>query len=180
MSSLTTLILDDCDINHIFQTNVFFPENLKTLCIWDCRLPRPVDLLNFKYLQNLQIEGWNIGLLMMPNTTSSSLPSLEKLHIPNGFKIWGKDSKCGNNDVSMSVLVEISKLTGLNSLQMFLKNTKLFQDTNIFANLLEFNIIVDQILYDSRYFLDSSVSLKRPIKLQGSHYEGLKTLIEKA
>lgn len=83
--------------------------------------------------------------------TISSLPGLEKLHIPNGFKIWGKDSECGNNDFSMPVLAEISKLTGL----------KLFQDTSIFANLLEFNISVDEILHDSRYFLDSTVSVLR-------------------
>lgn len=35
----------------------FSPENLETLCIWDCRLPRPLDLSNLKYLLKARNRG---------------------------------------------------------------------------------------------------------------------------
>ncbi|XP_063942188.1 probable disease resistance protein At4g27220 [Daucus carota subsp. sativus] len=179
--NLRTLILDGCEITHVSQTNAsFFPENLVALYIWNCDLPRPLNLPILKHLRKLEIQGWRSNNIQMVPNTVSSMPSLQELHIPGGYKI--QDDGCGKSldAVSAPILGEISKLTGLKSLQMFFfSNSEHFQDTNIFGNLLQYNISVGAKPHD-RPLIESSVSIKRLIELQGSGLESLKGLIERA
>lgn len=187
LGNLRTLILDGCDMRYIDQTNdSFFPEELETLCIWNCDLQVPLYLPNLKHLRKLEIQGWRgISVQMVPNTISS-MPSLEELHIPGGFSIDGPGISLDDGSgiivdaISAPALVEISKLTGLKSLQMlFIQVSQHFQDTDIFNNLLEFNVCVGQGR-DIRYFLESSVSFKRSIELYGTKLEALNSLVETA
>lgn len=53
LGQLETLFLDNGNIS---RTDVsFFPENLETLCMWDCFLPVPLVLPNLQYLRKLEI-----------------------------------------------------------------------------------------------------------------------------
>ncbi|XP_074336709.1 disease resistance protein At4g27190-like [Apium graveolens] len=98
LDALRTLLLDDCDLNDIYETDRLFPENLQTLCIWGCRLPVPLHLTHLIHLQKLEIQPECSGGYFAPNYVSSqvylvpntmtSLSSLEELHIPTGFKFW--------------------------------------------------------------------------------------------
>ncbi|XP_017232031.1 probable disease resistance protein At4g27220 isoform X2 [Daucus carota subsp. sativus] len=164
--NLRTLMLDGCQMT---QTNAnFFPENLETLCSWNCNLPQPLNLPILKHLKKLEILGWDTEVQMAPNTISS-MTSLQELHIQSGYKI--------GDGVSAPILGEISKLTALKSLQIFfLSNSEHFQDTNIFANLLQYNIRVGANWLRTK----SRISVNRFIELQGSGLEGLEGLIERA
>ncbi|WOG94556.1 hypothetical protein DCAR_0313852 [Daucus carota subsp. sativus] len=175
LAQLRTLILDDCDITHINQAkNNCFPEKLETLCFWNCDLPVPLNLPNLKYLRKLEIEQWRGGVQMVPNTISS-LSSLEELHIPNAFEIRGDISA-----VPEPTLAEITKLTSLKSLRLFFRVPESFQDTKVFQNLLEFNICVPRPSKDVCYLLNTGVSVKRSLELNGNQLEALVILVERA
>ncbi|KAL1825678.1 hypothetical protein ACET3Z_012456 [Daucus carota] len=175
LAQLMTVILDDCDITHINQAkNNCFPEKLETLCFWNCDLPVPLNIPNLKYLRKLEIEQWRGGVQMVPNTISS-LSSLEELHIPNAFEI--RDDRSA---VPEPILVEISKLTSLKSLRLFFRVPESFQDTKVFQNLLEFNICVPRPSKDVCYLLNTGVSIKRSLELNGNQLEALEILVERA
>ncbi|KAL8110380.1 hypothetical protein AgCh_026194 [Apium graveolens] len=174
LCNLRTLILDKCGLTHVKQTNVgFFPENLETLCFWNCQLPVPLDLPNLGYLRKLEIEGNRVK--MLPNTISS-LPNLEELHIPSGISS-GFDRS--SDAVAGPILAEISRLIGLKSLRMIFRNSEPFQNTNIFDNLLEYDIYVSNNIC-SRHLQNSGVSIKRSVELYDIQLEGLESLIERA
>ncbi|KAL1830762.1 hypothetical protein ACET3Z_000413 [Daucus carota] len=136
LDKLRTLILYDCDLTHINNSNVgFFPENLDTLFILDGEFREPLDLSNLKYLRKLEIKG--LEAEMKPNSISS-LYRLEELHVPDGLVIWHSESSA----VQKPILVEINQLTHLKSLQIKFKISEPFQDTKIFDNLKLFNICV--------------------------------------
>lgn len=174
---LLTLILDKCDIS---QTNSsFFPENLGTLCMWNCELPVPLGLPNLKDLRKLEIQGWSFSNMQLVANTISSMPNLEELHIPDGFKNRDDESEIR----PAPILGEISKLTGLQSLKMFfIRDSECFQDTNIFGNLLKFDISVGDELSMNRLQF-SNASVKRSIELKGGNHlelKGMNGLIERA
>ncbi|KAL1825328.1 hypothetical protein ACET3Z_012106 [Daucus carota] len=177
LCKLRSLILDFCDISHI---NVrFFPENLETLSIWNCNLPLPLDLPKLKYLRKLEIEEGRPGVQLVPNSIYN-LPSLQELRIPNGFEDLDVGPGISWDAVSAPILVEISKFTGLKSLQMYFPDFEPFQDTNVFTNLLEYNICVGHPGEHTRYYPDYIVSSKKSIELYGTWPEILGGLIEKA
>lgn len=178
LNQLKTLILDHCTLDHIDQANVsLFPHNLEMLCIWHTFLPVPLDLPKMKYLRKLEIKFGNV--VEMLTNTISSLPSLEELHIPNGIYL-SDDLSTMRNCVSSPILVEISKLTHLKSLHMYLRESEPFQDINIFGNLLEFNVSVGEPGADFCYLPDSSVFIKRSIQLHGNQFKALEILVERA
>ncbi|KAL8110378.1 hypothetical protein AgCh_026192 [Apium graveolens] len=149
-----------------------------TLCFWYCLLPVPLGLPNLEFLRKLEIQG-TARVQLLPNTISG-LPNLEELHIPNGFKIQDDGSDKISDAVSLSILAEINRFIGLKSLQMTFRDTETFRDTNIFYNLLEYDIRVSND--DTRYqhLLYSSVSIKRSVRLNINQLEGLESLIERA
>lgn len=66
LGKLRTLILDHCDIRDTDAN--FFPEKLETLCIWECNLPRPLDLPILKNLLKLEIRQQSREILyVLPN-----------------------------------------------------------------------------------------------------------------
>ncbi|KAL1830763.1 hypothetical protein ACET3Z_000414 [Daucus carota] len=170
LGKLRTLILQDCDLSHINNTNVgYFPENLETLCILFTHVPEPLDLSNLKYLRKLQIMGPKVKI--MPNSISC-LSRLEELNIPYGFEIWDDSSA-----VAKPILVEINQLTCLRSLLTKFDISEPFQNTNIFDNLTLFNICVEG---GKSYFQNADRSYKTSIGLQGYHEGSLNSLVERA
>ncbi|KAK1368049.1 NB-ARC domain-containing protein [Heracleum sosnowskyi] len=172
LGKLSTLILDGCDVNQ--TTDSLFPKNLETLCIWQCRLPLWLHLPILKYLQKLEVIRKVVGerLYFVPNTISN-LSNLEKLHIPYGFEIRENGSA-----VSVPILVEIIKLTRLTSLQMFFRDSEPFY-TNIFCNLLEFQIRVGE---HKQYFYHraSPVLSSKLIELSGYQLGVLESVLGRA
>ncbi|KAL8115926.1 disease resistance protein UNI-like [Apium graveolens] len=169
LGKLRMLFLDQCNIAYIGDIDIrFFPENLETLCIWDCQLPVRLNLPNLKYLRKLEIIGKVGEVIFVPNTISS-LSSLEELHIPNGFSIW--DDGALRLD---PIWDEISKLPRLTSLQILFNDFEPSQDTTRFSSLLEYNISMGLRRNHS------PVSLTRLIQLTGYHLEVFQILMGRA
>ncbi|XP_074380648.1 disease resistance protein At4g27190-like [Apium graveolens] len=180
LGKLRTLILDHCEMTQVLETNdSFFPVNLETLCFWECNLLQ-LNLPNQKYLRKLEIESDNCNFVQMVANTISNLSSLEELHLPSGLHIKGDGSETSQEAAPLPILLEISKLTKLKSMNIFLKYLEPFQDGNIFGNLLEFNIYVGKPGWKILYHLHSSVSFKRVIVLHGNQFKVLEGLIETA
>ncbi|KAL8127897.1 hypothetical protein AgCh_014733 [Apium graveolens] len=156
LGNLRTLDLFGCDIK---KTDFrLFPENIITLCIWHCDLPRPLDVSNLKYLQKLEIQ--QDGELVMMQNFVSSLSSLVELHIPNGFII-------DHEEYQMEpIVMEISKLT--------------FEDTNNLSNIERYNICVDfpEVSYYSNKH--SRIPSTKRIELFGNHWKSWEDLIARA
>ncbi|XP_017233830.1 disease resistance protein At4g27190 [Daucus carota subsp. sativus] len=191
LDTLRTLILDRCDIGQTDAT--FFPENLETLCIWNCNLPLLLDLPNLQHLLTLEIQHWPNSPLLVASNVISSLIRLEELHILNVFCIIDKTAlsnlaeyegsldDLSDDDFTISVLDEICKLTRLASLQISLHSSEPFQRTNIlFRNLLEFNIWVGKtgnLTYTDDH---PASSVSKIIELCNYQSEGLDSVVESA
>ncbi|WOG87771.1 hypothetical protein DCAR_0207002 [Daucus carota subsp. sativus] len=133
LDKLKMLIFDSCDIRE--TNNSLFPKYLKTLCIWACDLPSPLDLPNLKNLRELDVQQ-KLPVIMVPGAISS-LSSLEEFHIPNGFSFLDDA-----NDITL-IMDEISKLTRLTSLKIFFSNFEACQGISIFFTLLKYDISVN-------------------------------------
>ncbi|KAL1824639.1 hypothetical protein ACET3Z_011417 [Daucus carota] len=200
LGKLRTLILDDCYMADINKNNVrFFPESLESLCIRNCRMPLLMKLPDLKYLRKLEIKTlFGSEVRMVPNAISS-LRSLEELHVPHGIQIldqscleelFGSETDMDGSDISLNgsdifldgapLLAEISKLTNLRSLQMFFSDFEHFHCSDMFVNLLEYNIWVGNQNKAWGTTEDQSVPFKRSITLMGNQIEGFGSLIERA
>nr|WJK70808.1 disease resistance protein [Anethum foeniculum] len=175
LGNLGTLSLFKCDIR---KTDVsLFPKNLKSLWIFECDLPRPLDVANLKHLRKLEIHHIKTELAMVPNAISS-LSSLEELHIPYGFV----------NDHYQEyhvqpIVMEISQLNRLKSLQFqFYEDTK-FQGTDIlFPNIDRYSLSVGISRYgnNEREWGVPSMRMRRSIELYGKQWKSWEGLMARA
>ncbi|XP_074369883.1 putative disease resistance protein At1g61190 [Apium graveolens] len=171
---LRELFMIDCDIKE--KDLSLLPENLHSLCIRACDLPRFLDLPNLKKLRKLEIEGLEdskINEVMLVPNTISNLCSLEVLRIPNGYCYFGDAS-------DRSVQDKICGLNLLTSLEIKLSDFKPCEGTTLFSKLLAYNICVSgQEDKDSR-FRASFVSTTRLMKVYGYHSKCLESLMVRA
>ncbi|KAL1827800.1 hypothetical protein ACET3Z_006212 [Daucus carota] len=169
LDKLKMLIFDSCDIR---ETNdSLFPKYLKTLCIWACDLPSPLDLPNLKNLRELDIQQ-NLPVIMVPGAISS-LSGLEEFHIPKGFS-FSDDA----NDTTL-ILDEISKLTRLTSLKIFFSNFEACQGISIFFTLLKYEISVNSKWYDEALSDSTKMIEFHDVKVKTSD-KAIQSLVERA
>ncbi|XP_074356442.1 uncharacterized protein LOC141696159 [Apium graveolens] len=169
LSKLKMLIFDNCDIR---ETDVsLFPKNLNTLCIWGCNLRSPLDLPNLEYLRKLDIQQELPEVKMVPSAISS-LSSLEELHIRNGFR-FSDDAK----DIT-PIMDEISRLTRLTSLKIFLSDFEACQGTSIFFKLKKYDISVGQRL--NTQALPVSTRMIELIDVEVKRDKGFQSLLRRA
>ncbi|KAL8127657.1 uncharacterized protein LOC141721485 isoform X2 [Apium graveolens] len=171
LGNLRTVTFLGCDIS---KTNAsLFPAKLKSLWIYDCYLPRPLKVANLTCLQKLKIQ--NINLLVVPNFIST-LSSLEELHIPEGFHIDGEEYQ------EEPIVMEISKLTHLRSLQFSFPVGSTFHGTNALSNyIVSYDILVGGpggLIETPRQL--SRGPLMRSIELIGNHWQFWEGLIAMA
>ncbi|WOH07365.1 hypothetical protein DCAR_0726795 [Daucus carota subsp. sativus] len=173
LDNLGTLTLSRCDTRK--TDGSLFPKSLKTLCIWYCDLPRPLDVANLKYLRKLEIQQKREPELVMALNVISTLSSLEELHIPNGFIIDREEYH------TEPIVMEICELTHLASLQFHFYADHTFRVKNVFSELDRYSICVGapkDIDLSERYW---RVSAMRSTRLYGHHsqsWEGLMTRAE--
>ncbi|WOG90800.1 hypothetical protein DCAR_0310046 [Daucus carota subsp. sativus] len=167
LGNLGTLSLLECEISNTDAR--LFPKSLESLCIYECKLPEPLDVENLECLRKLEIQGRR-AVLVRENVISS-LSSLEELHVSHGFVH-------SYYEYHMEPIVkEISKLTRLTSLHFEFYEDNTFQGTDISFNIDRYNIFVGQRPHEySRYDQHWEVPLTRSIELMGNHskpWEGL-------
>ncbi|WOG90799.1 hypothetical protein DCAR_0310045 [Daucus carota subsp. sativus] len=173
LGNLGTLSLFSCDIRNTDAR--FYPKRLESLCIYECRLPEPLDVANLEYLRKLEIRQQR-AVLVRENVISS-LSSLEKLHVSHGF-VHSYD------EYHMEPIVkEISELTCLRSLHFEFYQDNTFQGTDIPFSTDRYNIFVGEALNGNfKFDQDWKVPLTKSIQIIGNHsmpWEGLMVSAEK-
>ncbi|XP_074380528.1 disease resistance protein At4g27190-like isoform X2 [Apium graveolens] len=178
LDNLRTLSLIKCDISKTDVT--LFPKKLESLWIYEGKLPRPLDVANLEYLQKLEIQQEE--KFAMRSSVRSSLACLKELNISNGIMTPPEDYH--------SVVMEISKLTDLRSLQFHFDDDDTFQGRNVFSNLDRYNISVGESWRSIKFriYHKLTVGVKvlllprvgRCIELYGNHWQPWEGLMARA
>ncbi|XP_074378454.1 disease resistance protein At4g27190-like [Apium graveolens] len=179
LDNLRTLSLIKCDISKTDVT--LFPKKLESLWIYEGKLPRPLDVANLEYLQKLEIQ--QPRKFTMRSSVRSSLACLKELNISKGIMTDPPEDY-------HSVVMEISKLTDLRSLQFHFDDDDTFQGRNIFSNLDRYNICVGESWRSIKFriYHELTVGVKvlllprvgRCIELYGNHWQPWEGLMARA
>ncbi|KAL8128046.1 hypothetical protein AgCh_014839 [Apium graveolens] len=187
LDNLRTLSLIECDISKTDVT--LFPKKLESLWIYEGKLPSPLDVANLEYLQKLEIQHWKE--FAMRSSVRSSLACLKELNISKGI--------ITDREEYDSVVMEISKLTDLRSLQFHFEDDDTFQGRDVFSNLDRYKISVGeqlQLLFSLqrvRFFppgfnfgdvflklFKTFSPLRRSIEFYGNHWQPWEGLMARA